>query len=281
MERMGQLDDPVGDRSPAPRRARDAVLMLHGQPGCGALWDPVARAVERRLSPLAPTVIAPDRPGWGAAEDEAQGLAGNADAALAELDRHGVDRAVVVGHSFGGAVALALAAKRPDRVASLVLVAPAADEAAINRVDRVLASPLVGTAASFFGIGAAETVLRRPKLRRIAATRGKGALPSAVALAAPAAGARRHWRSFAVEQRALIDEIPPLGRSLASIEAPALVLAGHDDHAVPLPAVSAVVDRLPSAELLELDGAGHQLPLEAADTVAAAVAVALGRAQAA
>src|SRR5947209_7612347 len=170
MQGMGHLDDPIGDRSPPPRPPREAVLMLHGQPGCGALWGPVARALEQRLAPLSPAIIAPDRPGWGSAELDAQGLAGNVDAAAAELDRHGVDRAVVVGHSFGGAVALALAAMRPDRVASLVLVAPAADESALNRVDRVLASPLVGTAASFCGIGAAETVLRRPALRRVVAT---------------------------------------------------------------------------------------------------------------
>ncbi len=40
----------------------------------------------------------------------------------AELDRHGIAKAVIVGHSVGGAVAMLLAASHPDRVASVVNV---------------------------------------------------------------------------------------------------------------------------------------------------------------
>jgi pimeloyl-ACP methyl ester carboxylesterase len=269
------------DRSPRYRsRARGAILLLHGQPGWGAMWRPIADALRRRLAPLAPELIAPDRPGWGRSPLDVRGIADNADAAARELDRHGVERAVVVGHSFGGAVALALAARHPSRVASLALLAPAAHRAALNRVDRVLARPLVGDAAAFVGIGAAEELVRRPALRRLVASYGKGALPSSMGLIAPALGARRHWRSFAVEQRALIGEVPTLEAALPSVAAPALALSGGDDHAVPPAAVAGVVEGLADAELVELPGAGHQLPLEAVDACAAAIGVAWARAHA-
>src|SRR5947208_2776334 len=79
-------------------------------------------------------------------------------AALAVLDRVGATRAVVVGHSLGGAVAAWLAATHPDRVASLVLIAPSANTESLVPLDRVLAAPLIGeilSAASLAGAGAA------------------------------------------------------------------------------------------------------------------------------
>ena len=48
-------------------------------------------------------------------------------AALAALDAHGLERFALVGHSWGGAVALALAARAPRRVAGLLLLDPASD----------------------------------------------------------------------------------------------------------------------------------------------------------
>jgi pimeloyl-ACP methyl ester carboxylesterase len=52
-------------------------------------------------------------------------VAVQAEDAVGLLDHLGVDRAHVVGHSFGGAIALELAAQQPARVASLVLLEPA------------------------------------------------------------------------------------------------------------------------------------------------------------
>jgi pimeloyl-ACP methyl ester carboxylesterase len=270
----------AGFEDSSPRYApgdREAILLLHGQPGWGALWQPVVDALRRRLGPLAPRLLAPDRPGWGRSPLAVGGIARGADAAARELDREGVERAVVVGHSFGGAVALAMAARHPRRVSSIVLLAPAAHRAALNRVDRALANPVVGGAAAFVGIGAAEAIVRRPALRRIVASHGKGALPTSVELIGPALGTRRHWRSFAAEQRALIGEVPALEQALPAISAPAVALAGGEDHAVPPAAVRGVVAALPNAELVELQGVGHQLPLEAAERSAAAVVVAWGR----
>jgi pimeloyl-ACP methyl ester carboxylesterase len=95
------------------------VLLLHGLASAKRIWDLVAPllAVRRR-------VVAVDQRGHGASDtpddgyDIAQVVAD--DVALADV--LALTRPVVVGHSWGGAVALALAATYPERVAGLVLV---------------------------------------------------------------------------------------------------------------------------------------------------------------
>src|SRR5947209_14666259 len=101
---------------------RDPILLLHGQPGSAEDWDRVRAHIGER----APT-IAIDRPGWDGDRGPAD-LAGNARAAIAAIDAAGARRAVVVGHSFGGAVAAWVAATTPDRVRALVLAAPSANQ---------------------------------------------------------------------------------------------------------------------------------------------------------
>ena len=96
------------------------VVLLHGFLGSGADWAPVA-------PPLADAfrLVAPDLPGHGLAvglPDGAYTMDGAADALVAALDRAGVDRALVVGYSMGGRLALHLALRHPEHVARLVLL---------------------------------------------------------------------------------------------------------------------------------------------------------------
>ena len=105
------------------------VVLLHGFGESLIAW----RGVFDQLSADA-DVIALDLPGSGLSDKPATGYGTGALAAvvLAALDSLGVTRAVLVGHSLGGAVAAACALAAPDRVAALVLVDPA-----------VLSAPLV------------------------------------------------------------------------------------------------------------------------------------------
>jgi pimeloyl-ACP methyl ester carboxylesterase len=96
------------------------VVLLHGLAGSALNWLDVAVL-------LAPDhrVVAPDLPGHGASLPlrGARGLDGFADAvadALAELD---TGPALLAGHSFGAQLALALAARQPELVRALLLVA--------------------------------------------------------------------------------------------------------------------------------------------------------------
>lgn len=99
-----------------------AVVLLHGYGESLIAW----RGVFDQLSAGA-DVIALDLPGSGLSEKPAAGYQTDslAAAVLAALATLGVRRAVLVGHSMGGAVAAAAALAAPERVAALVLVDPA------------------------------------------------------------------------------------------------------------------------------------------------------------
>ena len=114
------------------------ILAIHGLTGHGERWQTLAT---RHLPEFA--IVAPDLIGHGRSTSAAPWTLDANVAALAELIE--AERPVlVVGHSFGAAIALKLAAARPDLVASLVLLDPAVglDGAWMaNIADDMMASP--------------------------------------------------------------------------------------------------------------------------------------------
>ncbi|HET9732876.1 MAG TPA: alpha/beta hydrolase [Acidimicrobiales bacterium] len=244
------------------------VLLLHGQPGTGDDWAAVSPLLTGRHR-----LIVPDRPGYGRSPGPAVGITGNADIAASLLDGEATP-AVVVGHSYGAAVALRLAELHPGLVAGLVLVAPAATPAALDRFDLILGSEGAGTALSFAlvrgaGLAARALTLAPPSGWALLARR-TGADPTRMrALAGQWANAEL-WRSFAVEQRSMVWELPAVEDALGSISAPTVVLAGTRDRLVPRAATEALLAALPEARLRWTRG-GHLVPWR--DPVAVAQAV--------
>lgn len=102
--------------------AGPAVVLLHGFGESLMSW----RGVFDALAPHA-EVVALDLPGFGLSGKPATGYATDtmAAAVVRAMDALRIDSAVIVGHSMGGAVALAVALGAPGRVRALVLVAPA------------------------------------------------------------------------------------------------------------------------------------------------------------
>ncbi|OBI77191.1 alpha/beta fold hydrolase [Mycobacterium sp. E740] len=118
--------------------AHAQVLAVHGLTGHGQRWQTLATRHLPEISILAPDLIGHGRSSWAAPWT----LEANA-AALAELiEADGP--VVVVGHSFGGAVALNLAAARPELVSGLMLLDPAvglSGEWMAEIADAMFASP--------------------------------------------------------------------------------------------------------------------------------------------
>ncbi|MUM16541.1 alpha/beta hydrolase [Mycobacterium sp. CBMA271] len=97
------------------------LLALHGLTGHGKRWPPLLDEHLPEVSALAPDLL-----GHGRSPAPAPwSLEAHADAVAAVLDEAATGPLVVVAHSFGGAIALHLAARRPDLVTSLVLLDPA------------------------------------------------------------------------------------------------------------------------------------------------------------
>ncbi|MEL6440634.1 MAG: alpha/beta hydrolase [Cyanobacteria bacterium J06621_8] len=100
----------------------EAILCLHGHPGCAASMSVFTNYLSQQYQTLAP-----DLRGYGRSryrqrfvmEDHLTDL-------LALLDHHQIDQCLVLGWSLGGILAMELALKQPDRFRGLILVATAA-----------------------------------------------------------------------------------------------------------------------------------------------------------
>jgi 3-oxoadipate enol-lactonase len=247
----------AGDGPPA--------LLLHGQPGGLGDWDEVVAAVGGELR-----TIAIDRPGYGRTSAPPGGLDWNARVAAEILDQLDLGPALIVGHSWGGGVALELARRRPELVAGLVLLASIGTRSSVGRTDRALAAPVIGPLLSRAALRASAVALSLEPVRRRAP--GMDLLPeTAVSRIVRQMGDRRSGSAFAVEQRALVREIDELDAALPEITAPAAVLVGDRDRVVGPRSVADLASQLPGGELVSLPGAGHVLPDEAPGAVADAM----------
>jgi pimeloyl-ACP methyl ester carboxylesterase len=198
-------------------------------------------------------------------------LAGNASAARAALDAAGVARATVVGHSLGAAVAAWLAWADPERVARLVLVAPAANLDCLGAVDYLLAARVVGWLAGVGAMAGGGLVLGAGPVRRwvaeATALDDRYLQTAGRMLLTPSA-----WRAFVREQRFLVRDLPVLERRLSQIHAPTTIVAGTADRVVPVAAARRLATQIRGADLVELEHAGHLLHLHHAGELASVIA---------
>lgn len=268
VEQVGEIRLHWVERPPEPliEGRHDTVLLLHGLPGTAADFA--------RVTPLLPRMrtLALDRPGYGASDGGAHGTGAQLAAIEELLDERGIERAIVVGHSYGGTLALAFAQRRPERVKGLVLVAPAAGGERPGGADRaqarfvqLLSLPLVQPAADLLASGA---------IRRFSAERGasEAFAPDPVD---PVYEQRmlsttmRHedLDAYAAEMLGAGEAITAVDRGLASVRAPAVVIQGDGDRLVAPSAARRLAAALPHARLVEVAG-GHMLPLVSPELVA-------------
>lgn len=222
---------------------RPAVLALHGWGRTSADFGAVLVGLE---------AIALDLPGFGATPppDEPWGAAEYAAAVepvLAEL----ATPAVVVGHSFGGRVAVHLAAAHPDRVGGLVL-------AGVPLVRRPDASPR--RPALPFRVGRALHRRRLLPDARMEALRQRYGSADYRA----ATGVMRAVHVRAVNET--YDEVLP------RVACPVELVWGEDDEDVPVAVAEAAARLLPRATLHTLPGTGHHTPLVAPAALREAIA---------
>lgn len=206
--------------------------------------------------------VAWDRPAFGLSERVTSGWDENpytpeaqVGHVVAALDAAGIERAVLVGHSAGGAIALQAALRFPDRVTGLVLLSPA--------VYRGGGAP----AWSRWALYTPQLERVGPLLmRQLGGASGERLLRSAYAdaerLRPEVLAAYRRATDVDGWDRALWELVqasrePRLEGRLNEIEMPALVVTGTEDQIVPPDQTRRLADALPNARLLELSDCGH------------------------
>jgi pimeloyl-ACP methyl ester carboxylesterase len=135
------------------------VFLIHGSPGSVEDWAPVMDALKSEFH-----VTAYDRPGNGYSADTGDySLAQNAEVALTLMQTLKLKHVTVVGHSYGGATALAMALRNPPMVKSYVVIDSATytPSRAVTPTYRLLTVPGLGIGlARAFGSQLAEAKIR-------------------------------------------------------------------------------------------------------------------------
>ena len=176
-----------------------------------------------------------------------------ADHVAASIVELGLDRFTLVGHSMGGKVALALAARRPAGLRSLVLLAPSPPSAEpIGHQQRKTLLAAWGARPALADIVDAAT------LRTLSVD------VRALLIEDMLSVARQAWRGWLLAGSR--EDITAL---MARIDVPVCVMSGDGDTAIPTAVIEAeLLPRLANAALLVIAGAGHLLPIEATAEVA-------------
>ena len=252
------------------------LLLIHGSDGVALDW-PLSPLWDR-LAPHA-RLIAPDRPGHGytpARAGEAVTVEKNVERCRELLGALGLERVTVVGHSYGAAVALALALREPARVRALVLISPLVLPA------KGLTRPLAYVPQLPVLEPLLTRVLLLPLGRVVAHIEGGNAFyPAPVPpvwqrMMLAFSRRREQVHALAWENRTLGRELGALREHYPALRPPLTVLGGVHDRLAPYPQQARVLsEQVPGADLLTFGDGGHQLHWTHPQAVAGAILAAL------
>jgi 4,5:9,10-diseco-3-hydroxy-5,9,17-trioxoandrosta-1(10),2-diene-4-oate hydrolase len=241
------------------------VVLLHGGgPGASGVSN-----YSRNIEPLARhfRVIVPDMPGYGRS---AKGVDGSdpfgylANHIRGALDQLGIDRAHLVGNSYGGACALRLALDTPQRVEKLVLMGPGG-----VGTTRGLPTPGLKNLLAYYGGDGPSVDKLRTFIRSYLVFDGETVPESLIesryqasidreVIANPPlqrpSGLRTLWRmDFTRDRR------------LSTLATPTLVIWGRDDKVNKPSGAAMLAKRMPNADVLITAKTGHWVQWERAE----------------
>ena len=235
-----------------------ALLLLHGL-GCDhTTWLPVIAALSRRY-----TVIAPDLLGHGKSDKPRAdySVGGYANGMRDLLTVLGIDKVTVVGHSFGGGVAMQFAYQFPERTERMVLVCPGGLGPEVSPVIRAITLP---------GFHQLMSVATLPGIRHTAAfslrTIARTGLPHTRDLDEVAAiyetfadsrarHAIRHVVRAVVDWRGQI--VTMNDRAYLTAAMPICVIWGTEDGVLPVRHAGNAAEHAPGARVEVVANAGH------------------------
>ena len=235
-----------------------AVLLLHGL-GCDhTTWSPVIERLSRRF-----TVIAPDLLGHGASDKPRAdytlgGYANGMRDLLAVLD---IDRVTVVGHSFGGGVAMQFAYQFPQYTERLMLIAPGGIGREVNPILRALTLPGAGPVLA---VAATPPVFAAARLfgecARVARLPGTADISGALSVLSGKHDVRER-DAFLHVLRAVVDwrgqVVTMTDRAYLALNMPTCVMWGERDTVLPVGQAEIARRMIPGVRIDIVPGAGH------------------------
>jgi pimeloyl-ACP methyl ester carboxylesterase len=227
-----------------------ALVLLHAGIADRTMWG-------EHLQPLAEAgfrVVAPDLPGFGATPMSQEEDAPWADV-LGTMDELGIERAALVGNSFGADVALRVALVAPDRVSALVLCGARA--------------PGIGPSSELEAAWEAEgaAIDRGDVEAAVAAVVDAWTLPGASSeLRERVAAMQRRAFELQLEESMAVEAPDPLEQQpdgLAGLDVPSLAVVGERDMPDFRESAELLARTLPRGRHAVIAGAGHLAPLDA------------------
>ncbi len=263
------------------RGSGPALLLVHG---LGAQLRNFTYALVEHLAPKF-HVICVDRPGCGYSTRPAQvsaSLSGQAKTLANLLSALGFEKAVIVGHSYGGALALAMAVNHPENVSALALVAPlthAQKEAPAAFRDLVIPSKYLRKLIAWT---IAIPVSMLTGARILDQVFRPDTVPADFDTAAGGLLALRPGQFYAASSDLVNvgEDLPPIEERYSSIRVPVGILFGKHDQILSYEQHGvAMQEKIPGLALSLVDG-GHMLPLAAPELTARWIAEFAGNARA-
>lgn len=235
---------PSGSNTTLNKEQKPAVVLIHGFAENNQIWDQQQAYLSEQFY-----VITPDLPGSGQTPlTEPLSIESMADYVQSVLVAEGVENAVIIGHSMGGYVALALAEKYPAMVKGLGLfhstAAPDSEEKKEGRLKSINIIEQYGGEAFI-----------KQALPNMFSPAYKKQHPEQVE-AYVSLGLQCPQASLIAYYRAMINR-PDRTAILSSLEVPVLFVLGKDDTAIPLKSVLSQVSIPHTSSIHIFDNTGH------------------------
>jgi len=233
-----------------------AVLLIHGLPGCIEDWEPIMPELSKRFH-----VIAYDRPGHGfsSANSLKYNLDYNADIAFAIVHKLGLNNPVIVGHSYGGSITLAMAVRDLSDIKAFVSVSPIiSTKRRPDLIFKMLKIPLVGSALRLFIKLFGRNMVK--KGMNIAFDPNQKDMPQdfidkrCMIISQP-----NNITTTAREEMAIRLDLSNITMHYDNIKKPLFIVHGISDRVVPVGDAISLQEKVPGLKLILLKETGHMV----------------------